>query len=203
MSWTKLPLGQPEHNWTIIAVYTSAVNWSNVKPKYFLGSLNNSKETPNSFNRFDWGFQSEFGDISDCREFSLFETKTGMHKLAEFVHYKSIIISRIAWLYISKKHRIFSLGSKDASCSNLLNISNRRCKRNHAWKCSPKQDQVESPLRRHQSGSSSPILKKNGWWRTSTSLLFGSGMWRAFALFENKNDALIFFILPEWKTQQH
>ena len=118
-----------------------------------------------------------------------------MHKLAEFVHYKSIIISRIAWLYISKKHRIFSLGSKDASCSNLLNISNRRCKRNHAWKCSPKQDQVESPLRRHQSGSSSPILKKNGWWRTSTSLLFGSGMWRAFALFENKNDALIFFYI--------
>ena len=44
-------------------------------------------------------------NISDCRAFSLFETVTGsrmktiMHKLAEFVHYKSIIIFRIAWLY--------------------------------------------------------------------------------------------------------
>ena len=50
-------------------------------------------------------------NISDCRAFSLFETVTGsriktnvpwfygIHKLAEFVHYKSIIIFRIAWLF--------------------------------------------------------------------------------------------------------
>ena len=37
-------------------------NSSNVKPKYFLRLLEISKETPNTFNRFDWGFQSEFGE---------------------------------------------------------------------------------------------------------------------------------------------
>ena len=37
-------------------------NSSNVKPVYILGSLDISKETPNTFNRFDFGFQSEFGE---------------------------------------------------------------------------------------------------------------------------------------------
>ena len=30
-----------------------STNSSNVKPKYFLGSVDISKETPNTFNRFD------------------------------------------------------------------------------------------------------------------------------------------------------
>ena len=49
-------------NWAIFTVNTSSVNWSNLKPKYFTRSLDISKETPNTFNRFDWRFQSEFGE---------------------------------------------------------------------------------------------------------------------------------------------
>ena len=38
---------------------------------------------------------------------------------------------RIAWLFQTNmtKHRIFSLGSKEAFCSNSINISHCRCKR--------------------------------------------------------------------------
>ena len=77
---------------------TSSVNGSNVKPNYFLGWLNISKETPNTFNRSDWGFQSKFGEYFWLPGFCLLETVTGplwfrcTHKLTEFVHYKSIII---------------------------------------------------------------------------------------------------------------
>ena len=50
------------NNGEIFKVYTSSVNSSKVKPKYFLGSLGISKETPNTFNRSDWGFHSEFDE---------------------------------------------------------------------------------------------------------------------------------------------
>ena len=83
------------------AVYTtdtSSINWSNVKPKYFLGSLYISKETPNTFNRSDWNSVN----ISDCRDsvYLRLWPAVGLrplwfrctHKLTEFVHYKSIII---------------------------------------------------------------------------------------------------------------
>ena len=68
-----------------------------------------------------------------------------MHKLAEFVHYKSIIILGIAWLF--QTNLIFSLGSKEAFCSNSLNISNCRCKRKFS-KCQAHAD-AQARLFRH------------------------------------------------------
>ena len=77
------------------AVYTtdtSSINWSNVKPKYFLGSLYISKETPNTFNRSDWGFQSKFGEYFWLPGFCLLETVTGSR-------IKTIVISLYAQAY--------------------------------------------------------------------------------------------------------
>ena len=54
--------------------YTSSVNSSNVKTKYYLGSLDISKETPNTLIE---DFSRDSGNIFDCRAFSLFETLTG------------------------------------------------------------------------------------------------------------------------------
>ena len=51
------------NNWAIYLV-----NSSNVKQNSFWDRLTFLKKQ-NTFNRFDWGFQSEFG-ISDCRAFS-------------------------------------------------------------------------------------------------------------------------------------
>ena len=96
LKWTKYPAVWNLNNFT---VYTSSVNSST---KYFLGSLGICLIEDFSRNSVN---------ISDCRAFTLFETVTGsriktnepwfygMHKLAEFVHYKSIIIFRIAWLF--------------------------------------------------------------------------------------------------------
>ena len=93
----------------VYTTHTSSINWSNVKPKYFLGSLDISKETPNTFSRSVWGFQSEFGEYFWLPGFCLLETVTGSR-------IKTIVISwyaqacrirplqihnnfRIAWLF--------------------------------------------------------------------------------------------------------
>ena len=54
-------------------------NSSNVKPKYFLGSLDISKETPNTFNKLALieDFSRNSVNISDCRTLSLYEAVTG------------------------------------------------------------------------------------------------------------------------------
>ena len=89
---SQMVVSKTERFFAVYTTDTSSVNWSNVKPKYFLGSLDISNETPNTFNRFDWGLQSQFGEYF-WLPFYLFGTGTrsriktivicGMHKLAE------------------------------------------------------------------------------------------------------------------------
>ena len=64
-------------------VYTSSVNLSNVNRKYFLGSLDISKETSNNFSiGLTEDFSRNSGNISDCRALSQFETVTSSRKKA-------------------------------------------------------------------------------------------------------------------------
>ena len=87
--------------------------------------------------RFNEAFCGNSVNNFDCRAFSLFETVAGNRmKTIAILWYAQAWRIRPPQIHnnfqnclaIPNKHRIFSLGSKEAFCSNSLNISNCRCK---------------------------------------------------------------------------